>query len=127
MAKPVLPVDFQDDIMNADMGGKRRYRLINNTDGTVSFEDVTTYDQVGSNFGAGQINQTNAAVNESLDSSKVIDDMDDIVANTKPGMPAGALAVTQLTDGGTMTEVKFVDSLPSDAASHPTTFYWVKG
>lgn len=102
MAKAILPTNFQDDILNASMGGKRRYRLINNTDGTVSLEDVTTYDQVGSNFGAGQTNQTNAAVNESLDSSKVIDSLDDIAANTQPGMPAGALAVAQLNSDLTL-------------------------
>lgn len=66
MAKSTLPVNYQDDILNNAMGGKRRYKMINNSDGTVSLEDVTTYDQVGSNFGAGQMNATNQAVNESL-------------------------------------------------------------
>lgn len=28
---------------------------------------------------------------------------------------------------GAITEVQIVNALPSDAASHPTTFYWVKG
>lgn len=28
---------------------------------------------------------------------------------------------------GAITEVQIVDALPSDASSHPTTFYWVKG
>lgn len=96
MAKTVLPVNFQDDIVNASMNGKRRYNLIQNTDGTVSLEDVTTYDQVGSNFGAGQINATNKAVNDSADSSKIIDSISDIAANTKAGMMAGALAVKEL-------------------------------
>lgn len=66
MAKAVLPTDFQDDILNASMNGKRRYRTETNPDGTISFIDVSQYDQVGSDFGAGQINQTNAAVNEAL-------------------------------------------------------------
>lgn len=35
--------------------------------------------------------------------------------------------ISALTDNWKITEVKFVDALPSDAASHPTTFYWVKG
>lgn len=63
MAKPILPTNFLDDIMNVSMNGKRRYNLINNPDGTISLEDVTKYDQVGSAFGGGQINQTNAVVN----------------------------------------------------------------
>lgn len=32
-----------------------------------------------------------------------------------------------LTANGAITEMKIVSSLPSDAASHPTTFYWVRG
>lgn len=66
MAKSTLPVNFKDDVLAASMGGKRRYRLIHNSDGTVSLEDTTTYTQVGSNFGAAQVNATNAAVNASL-------------------------------------------------------------
>lgn len=96
MAKATLPVDFQDDIMSVSMGGKRRYRLIQNTDGTYSLEDATTYDQVGSNFGAGQINATNQAVNDSADASKIIDDVDDIDAVTEEGYIAGALALKQV-------------------------------
>ncbi len=35
--------------------------------------------------------------------------------------------ITALTANGAITEVQIVDALPADAASHPTTFYWVKG
>lgn len=63
MAKMTLPTNFLDDIMSASMNGKRQYEMINNPNGTVSFVDVTEYDQVGSTFGGGQINQTNTAVN----------------------------------------------------------------
>lgn len=98
MAKSTLPVNYQDDILNSAMSGKRRFRMINNSDGTVSFEDVTTYDQVGSNFGAGQINATNAAVNAAPDASKIIDDMDAIRALTQEGYMAGALALKQVDD-----------------------------
>lgn len=96
MAKNVLPTNFQDDILNAGMDGRRRYRLIQNADGTVSLEDASVYDQVGSNFGAGQINATNTAVNESADKNTIIDNIDDIAANTKSGMIAGALALKEV-------------------------------
>lgn len=98
MAKATLPVNFQDDILASSMSGKRRYNLIQNSDGTVSLEDVTDYTQVGSNFGAAQMNATNQAVNESADKAKIIDDLDDVVANKESGMIAGALAVAQLND-----------------------------
>lgn len=66
MPKPTLPENFQDDVLAASMGGKRRYRLIHNSDGTVSLEDATTYTQVGSNFGSSQVNNISKAVNASL-------------------------------------------------------------
>lgn len=31
-----------------------------------------------------------------------------------------------ITAGGAITKVQIVDDLPTDAASHPTTFYWVR-
>lgn len=93
MAKNVLPVDFQDDILTEDMDGRRRYQMITNADGTLSLVDVTEYTQVGSNFGQAQINATNEAVNESADKNKIIDTKADLMANTQAGMIAGALAV----------------------------------
>ena len=35
--------------------------------------------------------------------------------------------VSALSASGAITEVKIVEALPADAASHPKTFYWVKG
>lgn len=96
MAKQVLPVNFKDDILSSSMGGKRRYNLIQNDDGTYSLEDVTDYTQTGSDFGAGQINATNQAVNESCDKADVIDDLEDVMANQASGMIAGAKAVAEL-------------------------------
>ena len=96
MAKATLPTNFKDDILASSMGSKRRYNVINNSDGTISLEDVTTYTQVGSTFGAAQINATNKAVNASADASKIIDDYDTLMANTQAGCMAGALAVKEL-------------------------------
>ena len=98
MAKNVLPVDFQDDILAESMNGRRKYQMITNSDGTVSFVDVTEYTQVGSNFGQAQVNATNEAVNESADKNKIIDDKDDLVANSQAGMIAGALAVKAIRE-----------------------------
>ena len=78
------------------MNGKRRFNMIQNSDGTVSFEDVTDYTQVGSTFGAAQINATNEAVNNAADASKIIDSLETIKANTQSGYIAGALAAKAL-------------------------------
>lgn len=96
MAKANLPVNFKDDILKENMNGKRRFNMIQNSDGTVSFEDVTDYTQVGSTFGAAQINATNKAVNNAADASKIIDSLETIKANTQSGYIAGALAVKAL-------------------------------
>ena len=68
MAKNMLPVDFRDDILSENMNNRRRYQMINNSDGTVSLVDVTEYEQVGSVFGQAQINAICAAVNGLTDS-----------------------------------------------------------
>lgn len=96
MAKQTLPTNFKDDILAPSMGGKRKFTITDNGDGTYEIEDVTDYTQTGSNFGAGQINATNQAVNESCDKADVIDDLDDIVANQANGKIAGAKAVATL-------------------------------
>ena len=47
---------YQDDILDPSMGGMRQYTQLANGNGTVSFRDDTVYTQVGSNFGAADIN-----------------------------------------------------------------------
>ena len=96
MAKTTLPVNYKDDVLTSSMDGKRRYRMINNTDGTVSFEDATTYTQIGSNFGAANLNATNGAVNAAADASKIIDNVNDIKANTQAGYITGAKVAKEI-------------------------------
>lgn len=67
-----LPVDFQDDVINQLVNEKRQYKMIENSNGTVSLEDVTAYEKAGSYFGAEQVNQTNGTVN------RLIDNMDKV-------------------------------------------------
>ena len=110
MAKQTLPVNFKDDILASSMGGKRRYNLIQNSDGTYSLEDKTSYTQTGSDFGAGQINATNQAVNESCDKADVIDSLDDILANRADGKIAVAKAFGDFVSGN----IRIVDILQCD-------------
>lgn len=118
MAKQTLPINFVDDILAQPMGGKRKFAITDNGDGTYSIEDVTEYTQIGSDFGASQINQTNQAVNDSCDKADVIDDYDDVIANKSPGKIAGALALAYLSsnlksyetsNNGGWTVVKHLD------------------
>ena len=83
-----LPTNYLDDILSASMGGKRRFKIthLNGTSEEVTIEDISKYDQVGSTFGAGDINKTNQAVNEKFDSGDVVDPM----LTTEPGFAADA-------------------------------------
>ena len=49
-----MEANFKDDIITG--GGLRKYRMINNDDGTVSFKDVTDYDTVGTEITADTFN-----------------------------------------------------------------------
>ena len=61
-----LPTNYKDDVLNADVNTLRKYRMINNPDGTVSFEDVTDYTTRGSEFGSNDVNQQNRAINSKV-------------------------------------------------------------
>ena len=91
--KQPQPTNFKDDIMSDTMNGKRRYRMTENPDGTISLEDVTSYTQVGSTYGAAQVNAANTAINAAADAGKIIDDINALKAVTEEGYIAGAKAV----------------------------------
>ena len=55
-----LRTDYIDDVFT----GNRKYRMVNNADGTVSFVDVTEYVQTGDTYGAAEINAQNDAINK---------------------------------------------------------------
>lgn len=59
-----LKTNYVDDVLDTTKNQLRKYRQIQNDDGTVSFVDVTEYTQVGTSFGAKDINDTNAAIND---------------------------------------------------------------
>lgn len=58
-----LKTNYVDDVLDTTKNQLRKYQQIQNDDGTVSFVDVTKYTQVGTSFGAKDINDTNAAIN----------------------------------------------------------------
>ena len=107
MAKGTLLTNCVDDILNASMDGKRRYNLIPNDDGTYSLEDVTTYDQIGSDFGSAIVNAICKAVNESADKNKILETLDEVVATTKKGYIPDALAVKELNNSLTWDNYTF--------------------
>lgn len=75
-----LRTDYKDDVLSGD----RKYRMVNNPDGTVSFVDVTDYTQEGDTFGASDVNATNTAVN-ALQEANGDTDISDIGDGTNTG------------------------------------------
>lgn len=59
-----LKTNYVDDVLDSSKNQLRKYQQTQNDDGTVSFVDVTEYSTTGTSFGAKDINDTNAAVNE---------------------------------------------------------------
>lgn len=56
-----LKTNYKDDVLVS--GQQRKYNMIQNSDGTVSFVDVSSYAQYGDTLKAEDFNATNAAVN----------------------------------------------------------------
>ena len=71
-----LKTTYRDD----KFSGRRKYRMIENEDGTISFDDVTDYAEEGDIFSSNDINVTNTAINDANEkiktTKKQIEDLD---------------------------------------------------
>lgn len=63
MRKLALRTDYKNDILDASMTSRRRYKIINNDDTTVSFVDQTVYTQKGDFLDANDLNSMNETIN----------------------------------------------------------------
>ena len=88
-----LSTDFKDDIL-ASQNSKRKYTQVNNSDGTVSFQDSTAYSQVGSSYGAKEIIEEREAINN-IHANKLVT-LDEIDLVTEPGFFVDAQVVKEL-------------------------------
>lgn len=61
MEQNQLKTDYKDYVY---LDENKKYKMINNPDDTVSFQDVTDYSIIGDEFGANDINATNQKINE---------------------------------------------------------------
>ena len=93
MAYTPLCTDFKDDILDPS-NYKRKYKQVVNNDGTFSFQDETTYQQVGSDYGAKEVNEEREAINNVYANKLVTLDEIDLV--TEEGFFVDALAVKEL-------------------------------
>ena len=93
MAYTPLRTDFKDDILDSS-NYKRKYKQVANNDGTFSLQDETTYQQVGSDYGAKEVNEERAAINNIYENKLVA--LDDVALVTEEGFFVDALAVKEL-------------------------------
>ncbi len=97
-----LKTDYKDDVLNTEVNEQRKYKTIDNGDGTISLEDATEYLQQGDSFGAEDLNKMNQAINDiknaeaAVTKDDIIDSLEEIEATTEAGLPAGALAVKEV-------------------------------
>lgn len=61
-----LSTNFKDSVLK-DTTGKRKYKMTTDSNGYVSFEDVTEYSQEGSSYGAKEINEERKEINSLAD------------------------------------------------------------
>lgn len=95
MAYTPLSTDFKDDILDPS-NYKRKYKQVVNNDGTFSLQDETTYQQVGSNYGAKEVNEERVAINNIYENKLVA--LDDVALVTEEGFFVDALAVKELNN-----------------------------
>lgn len=107
MAYTPLRTDFKDDILDPS-NYKRKYRQVVNNDGTFSFQDETTYQQVGSDYGAKEVNEEREAINKIYENKLVT--LDDVALVTEEGFFVDALAVKELNSKLTNTNTQLYET-----------------
>lgn len=131
MAYTPLRTDFKDDILDSS-NYKRKYKQVVNNDGTFSFQDETTYQQVGSDYGAKEVNEERAAINNVYENKLVA--LDDVALVTEEGFFVDALTVKELNSNLTKTNTVlenrkpiFIDSTAQGTANLDTNSFLKAG
>lgn len=115
-----LKTNYVDDVLDATKNQLRKYQQIQNDDGTVSFVDVTEYTQVGTSFGAKDINDTNAAINavngklDQVDSNIADTGWQSVTFNSEYQKNIGS--ISSITNGKITSykQIKSVDLITTD-------------
>ena len=138
MAYTPLRTDFKDDILDSS-NYKRKYKQVVNSDGTFSFQDETTYQQVGSDYRAKEVNEERKAINKIYENKLVT--LDDVALVTEEGFFVDALAVKELNSKLTNTNTNlakantvlenrkpiFIDSTSTGSVTFDTTKFLKSG
>lgn len=93
-----LATNYKDDIINTNVNPHRRYRLteVSGQENVYEFEETTSFIQVGTDFGATDVNTANGTIND------LIDEVDNN-ATTLSGILAGTTAIGKARTADTAT------------------------
>jgi hypothetical protein len=110
-----LKTDYKNDIFT----GPRKYQKTDNTDGTISLNDVTTYEVTGDIYAAADINAANQAVNEFyVEFNTTVNKLTNVLEMTLPAANWNSTAPFIQTI--TMPTIKATDT-PVPGIVYPTT------
>jgi len=118
----VLQTNYKDDILNSSMSGSRRYSMTNNSDGSVSLTDTTTYDVVGNEFTAADINTTNAAVMGFVSQKTVFSADGNTITETDSNSQKRITQFSADTDGNQVITEKLYSASGTQIGTKTTTF-----
>lgn len=106
--------NYKDDILDLSVNEKRKYEMATNADGTVSFNDVTVYEQVGDTLGAKELNEISEKLNISGDRIRYNNVTDMVQILNDDGVwedwSSGSTAIALLKNG-IITTTYYSDSL----------------
>lgn len=125
----LLRTDYKDDVLNTEVNTQRKYQMITNDDGTVSFIDVTDYAQVGDGFGGAVVNAQNEAL---ANNRKEISELNNALVPTIVGSASsyvivriGKLRILEFTSANVSTLNGYtLNDLDTPNRTHIGTLYW---
>lgn len=115
MAITKLSTSFKDDIINTAVNAHRKYKMtaVSGEADTYTLEDTTTYIQVGDDYDADVVNNTNATVNALIDLAE--GNADDVAGMLDGTVPiARATSATSATTATTATSATTAGSADND-------------
>lgn len=118
-----LKTNYVDDVLDTTKNQLRKYRQIQNDDGTVSFVDVTEYTQVGTSFGAKDINDTNAAINDVNGKLDIKNKIITCMVTSDPNSPLGYFGRVSKEDCGLSDNEKIISISGYSKVGYPAIVY----
>ena len=107
-----LKTDYKDAMYE-----RRKFRMENNSDGTISLSDATSYTQEGTPFGANDVNAITKSVN-ALYQETIVTILANAWSTSAPYAQKVSVPTVKATDSVTMGKAHTKSSSPSDIETY---------